>query len=120
MAFIISQGVTPDLISAQGFGDADPVASIQTTQHRVARNRRVELSLASTSSERATLRPFVKDNLPEGRYVDGSRVARTMARQLGRPSTGDEMRLALNFLKQQKLVDFAHVMLNLNEFVYLR
>ena len=39
---------------------------------------------------------------------------------LSRPPTDDEMRLALDFLKKQKLVDFAHVMLNLNEFVYMR
>jgi hypothetical protein len=39
---------------------------------------------------------------------------------LSRPPTDDEMRLALDFLKRQKLLDFAHVMLNLNEFVYMR
>ena len=44
MAFLVSQGVKPDLISAKGFGDADPVASNDTPQGR-AQNRRVELSL---------------------------------------------------------------------------
>jgi chemotaxis protein MotB len=44
MAFLVSQGVKPDLISAKGFGDADPVASNDTAQGR-AQNRRVELSL---------------------------------------------------------------------------
>jgi len=39
---------------------------------------------------------------------------------LSRPATDEEMRLALDFLQKQKLVDFAHVMLNLNEFVYMR
>src|SRR4029077_2262945 len=39
---------------------------------------------------------------------------------LSRPPTEGEMRLALDFLQKQKLVDFAHVMLNLNEFVYMR
>jgi chemotaxis protein MotB len=47
MQFLLSQGVKPDLISAQGFGEADPVASNNTTQGR-AQNRRVELSLASS------------------------------------------------------------------------
>jgi chemotaxis protein MotB len=44
MQFLISQGVKPDLIGAQGFGDANPVASNTTAQGR-AKNRRVELSL---------------------------------------------------------------------------
>ena len=48
MAFLISQGVKPDLISAKGFGDADPVASNDTAQGR-AQNRRVELSLPGSS-----------------------------------------------------------------------
>ena len=48
MQFIISQGVNPDLISAQGFGETNPVASNDTSKGR-AQNRRVELSLASSS-----------------------------------------------------------------------
>jgi chemotaxis protein MotB len=44
MQFLISQGVKPDLVSAKGFGDADPVASNSTAAGR-AKNRRVELSL---------------------------------------------------------------------------
>ena len=48
MAFLVSQGVKPDLISAKGFGDADPVASNDTAQGR-AQNRRVELSLPGSS-----------------------------------------------------------------------
>jgi hypothetical protein len=39
---------------------------------------------------------------------------------LSRPPTDDEMRLAIDFLGRQKLVDFAHVVLNLNEFLYTR
>jgi hypothetical protein len=46
------------------------------------------------------------------------RVAYELA--LGRPPTDQEKRLALEFLQKQKLVDFTHVLLNLNEFVYLR
>ncbi|HKW97088.1 MAG TPA: PSD1 and planctomycete cytochrome C domain-containing protein [Bryobacteraceae bacterium] len=39
---------------------------------------------------------------------------------LGRPPTGEESRLALDFLKKQKLAGFTHVLLNLNEFMYMR
>jgi chemotaxis protein MotB len=47
MAFLISQGVKPDLISAKGFGDTDPVASNDTPQGR-GQNRRVELSVPAS------------------------------------------------------------------------
>ncbi|MGO9633777.1 MAG: OmpA family protein [Steroidobacteraceae bacterium] len=47
MQYLISQGVKPDLVSAQGFGEADPVASNDTPAGR-AQNRRVELTVAST------------------------------------------------------------------------
>ena len=47
MEFIISQGAKPDLISAQGFGDANPVGSNATAQGR-AQNRRVELSVPAS------------------------------------------------------------------------
>ena len=49
MQFLISQGVKPDLVSAKGFGEADPVATNNTAQGR-AQNRRVELSLVGSSS----------------------------------------------------------------------
>src|SRR5271169_3407358 len=48
MEYIVSQGVKPDLISAEGFGDTNPVAPNDTPQGR-AQNRRVELSLAGSS-----------------------------------------------------------------------
>jgi chemotaxis protein MotB len=48
MAFLVSQGVKPDLVSAKGFGDANPVAPNDTPQGR-AQNRRVELSLAGSN-----------------------------------------------------------------------
>jgi chemotaxis protein MotB len=48
MAYLVSQGVKPDLVSAQGFGESNPVASNDTAQGR-AQNRRVELSLAGSS-----------------------------------------------------------------------
>jgi chemotaxis protein MotB len=45
MQFLISQGVNPNLVSAQGRGDAEPVAPNDTAQGR-AQNRRVEITLA--------------------------------------------------------------------------
>jgi len=42
--YLISQGVNQNLLTAQGLGDADPVASNDTAQGR-AQNRRVELTL---------------------------------------------------------------------------
>lgn len=49
MQFMISQGVNPALVSAQGFGEANPVASNATPEGR-AKNRRVELTLATSGS----------------------------------------------------------------------
>jgi chemotaxis protein MotB len=49
MNFMISQGVNPSLVSAQGFGDADPVASNDTPAGR-AQNRRVELTLVGSGN----------------------------------------------------------------------
>ena len=48
MEFLISQGVKPELVTARGHGDADPVASNSTREGR-AQNRRVELSLAGAA-----------------------------------------------------------------------
>jgi chemotaxis protein MotB len=45
MAFLVSQGVKPDLVMAVGHGDTDPVATNSTPAGR-AQNRRVELALA--------------------------------------------------------------------------
>ena len=47
--FMIAQGVNPALISAQGFGEADPVASNGTPEGR-EQNRRVELTLAGSGN----------------------------------------------------------------------
>jgi chemotaxis protein MotB len=49
MNFMTSQGVNSSLVSAQGFGDADPVASNDTPEGR-AKNRRVELVLAGSGN----------------------------------------------------------------------
>jgi chemotaxis protein MotB len=47
--FMISQGVNPSLVSTQGFGDANPVASNDTAEGR-AQNRRVEIVLAGSGN----------------------------------------------------------------------
>ena len=47
MQYLISQGLNPNFVAARGLGDADPVASNDTTQGR-AKNRRVDLTLAGT------------------------------------------------------------------------
>src|SRR3954465_13252090 len=49
MAFLISQGVQPDLVMAVGHGEADPIATNSTPSGR-AQNRRVELGLAPSGS----------------------------------------------------------------------
>jgi chemotaxis protein MotB len=47
--YLISQGVKPDLVSAHGFGEADPVASNSTAEGR-AQNRRVEITIAGSGA----------------------------------------------------------------------
>ncbi len=49
MQFLISQGVKPNLVSVQGYGETSPVASNVTAKGR-AKNRRVELSLVGPAS----------------------------------------------------------------------
>lgn len=49
MQYMISQGVKQNLVSAQGHGDADPVASNDTAKGR-AQNRRVEVTLAGSGA----------------------------------------------------------------------
>ncbi len=49
MQYLVSQGARPDLISAKGMGEADPLAPNTTAQGR-AQNRRVEITLANGSS----------------------------------------------------------------------
>jgi chemotaxis protein MotB len=50
MQFLISRGVKPGMVAAQGFGEADPVATNNTPQGR-AQNRRVVLSTAREAGE---------------------------------------------------------------------
>jgi chemotaxis protein MotB len=47
--YLVSQGLKADLVSARGYGEADPVVSNDTAQGR-AKNRRVELTLAAPTS----------------------------------------------------------------------
>ncbi|HSE86408.1 MAG TPA: OmpA family protein, partial [Candidatus Binatia bacterium] len=49
MQFMISRGVNPSLVSAQGFGEKDPVASNDTPEGQ-AKNRRVELTVAGSGN----------------------------------------------------------------------
>src|SRR5262245_20810936 len=49
MEYMISQGVKPDLVSAVGHGQANPLAPNDTADGR-AQNRRVELTLAPPAS----------------------------------------------------------------------
>ena len=54
MQYMIAQGVKADMISAKGWGEADPVASNDTAQGR-AKNRRVEVTIpAQATSVSAT------------------------------------------------------------------
>ena len=46
MQYMVSQGVNPKMVSSHGYGEADPVASNDTTEGR-AQNRRVELTLSN-------------------------------------------------------------------------
>jgi chemotaxis protein MotB len=48
MQFLVSRGMKSDLISAHGYGEAEPVASNDTARGR-AQNRRVEITLAAAT-----------------------------------------------------------------------
>jgi chemotaxis protein MotB len=48
MQYLITQGVKPDMVSAKGYGAAQPIAPNTTPQGR-AQNRRVEITLAGAS-----------------------------------------------------------------------
>ena len=47
--FLASQGVKRSLLSAQGFGEANPVASNDTPEGK-AKNRRIEITLRGDGS----------------------------------------------------------------------
>lgn len=50
----------------------------------------------------------------------GARVERAYRLALGRGPTADEKKLGVEFLRERTMADLAHVILNLNEFIYLR
>lgn len=56
MQYMISQGVKPDLVAAQGYGDAQPVAPNATAGGR-AQNRRVVVSIAAPAAPPAQEQP---------------------------------------------------------------
>ena len=64
MQYMISQGVKPELVSAQGFGEADPVASNDTPEGK-AKNRRVELTLWGRTRRRRRSRSYRKNSVKE-------------------------------------------------------
>ena len=47
--YLVAQGVPPNMLSVQGFGDSQPVASNDTAQGR-AKNRRVEIVIMAAGS----------------------------------------------------------------------
>ena len=47
--YLAAQGVNPNILAAQGFGDTQPVASNDTAQGR-AKNRRVEIVIMAAGS----------------------------------------------------------------------
>jgi len=49
VTYLQSQSVSPNLLSAQGFGEARPVASNDTPEGR-AKNRRLEINLSGDGS----------------------------------------------------------------------
>jgi chemotaxis protein MotB len=49
MEYMIAQGVKPNMVTARGYGEADPVATNSSVQGR-SQNRRVEVTLAGTGS----------------------------------------------------------------------
>ena len=51
---------------------------------------------------------------------EAAQVARAYELALGRPPSADEARVGVEFLRTRTIGDFAHVILNLNEFIYLR
>ena len=47
--YLVNQGVNQNLISAQGFGESNPVASNDTPEGR-AQNRRIEVTLVGSGN----------------------------------------------------------------------
>jgi outer membrane protein OmpA-like peptidoglycan-associated protein len=82
--FFASQGVNPNIISARGFGDTDPVGANDTPGGR-AQNRRIEIELVRAQE------PF---GTGSGFSISGARVTRVAATsgiraEILNPSDGD-------------------------------
>ena len=61
------------------------------------------------------------DRVKEGARGDAAKQVDLAYRiALSRPPREDELRLGLEFLQKRSLADFTHVVLNLNEFLYVR
>ena len=61
------------------------------------------------------------DRVEEAAHGDSAkRVDLAYRIALSRPPRDDEARLAEDFLQKRSLADFTHVLLNLNEFLYVR
>jgi chemotaxis protein MotB len=52
--FLIAQGMRPDVLSAAGYGEVDPVASNDTSEGRM-KNRRIEITLQPNINELVTV-----------------------------------------------------------------
>jgi hypothetical protein len=59
----------------------------------------------------------VPDDVPD---VVEARIDRAYRIALSRPPAPEEAGIALDLVERGSMVDLAHVMLNLNEFLYLR
>jgi hypothetical protein len=60
------------------------------------------------------------DRLQEAETEPAKQIDLAYELALGRSPVEAELRTNVEFLKTNKLVDFTHVLLNLNEFLYLR
>jgi hypothetical protein len=49
-----------------------------------------------------------------------AQIERAYRLALSRPPSGEESRIGIEFLAGRTLADFTHVLLNLNEFIYMR
>jgi hypothetical protein len=61
------------------------------------------------------------DRVEEAEHGDAAkRVDLAYRIALSRPPREDELKLGVEFLQKRSLADFTHVVLNLNEFLYVR
>lgn len=93
MEYVVSLGVKPDLVSAQGFGDSNPVASNDTAQGRAQAapiQASASVHVVPVSAPGVRLRRFVPDSSLEEAGLHLARGAATPAHSLAdmrRPQT---------------------------------